>query len=751
MEPSAFLSYTHDDDSDGSIRAFKERLEIGAKLILGKPFKIFFDRDDIAWGASWDASIKNSLNDTTFLIPIITPSYFNSAPCRHELRTFLEREGSLKKTLVLAVHYIDVPELDSKTQPADDLIAAVWKRQWVDWRHLREASLNPQKKQAYTDLAKKIRRAIPTVTGANGVDAASTPPPTAAAAAAAARKYACLIGCGTFDATMSLEATATPKQNVADLEQALSALPGAPFQTTTLVDPVSDDVRTALQRVAQGATADDFVLIYYTGVASVSAEDGVCLVATNSKPTLLESAAVPLSWVRRRITDTIAARNVVVVLDCGYRALPAGQHTSIADALQSDLGKGKGKCLITASTAIDTNPEQLGERNSPFTKWLVKGLTSWQADQNQDGVITLDEIYSYVTSEANADVLALKPKKWDFELAEPGRIEIGRRAKKATAANPSRQTVEKFPQLEEIKVAYSVKRLIPFLGDGIYGSGPLSAFALLGGMAERSQIELTSDLSIATAAEYLQVQLSTGRGDESEKQARADFLADFLEILQQQSKSPDVLRRAVHDVVITKMTAPWMMVSATYDDVLERRLAQAGQPFVVLSHVLRAEQPELRGKILVRRHGQADADSKWEISAADNILLQDLASDGSYRVIYKVLGSPFLNQVPDPELGIDTVVVTESDHTLFLSYLDNERTKVPAMFAKPFKIGAMLFLGYNLDVWHYRLVARVFGKAPGKAYAVRQPTSAIEWRFWRALGVDVMPTDPETFAATLLV
>src|SRR5690242_7361435 len=71
MEPSAFQSYTHDDDSDGSIRAFKERLEIGAKLILGKPFKIFFDRDDIAWGASWDASIKNSLNDTTFLIPII--------------------------------------------------------------------------------------------------------------------------------------------------------------------------------------------------------------------------------------------------------------------------------------------------------------------------------------------------------------------------------------------------------------------------------------------------------------------------------------------------------------------------------------------------------------------------------------------------------------------------------------------------------------------------------------------------------
>jgi len=76
---------------------------------------------------------------------------------------------------------------------------------------------------------------------------------------------------------------------------------------------------------------------------------------------------------------------------------------------------------------------------------------------------------------------------------------------------------------------------------------------------------------------------------------------------------------------------------------------------------------------------------------------------------------------------------------------------VPDAVRRLFRDRTLLFLGYNLDVWHYRLVARVFGKAPGKAYAVRQPTSAIEWRFWRALGVDVMPTDPETFAATLLV
>jgi hypothetical protein len=63
-------------------------------------------------------------------------------------------------------------------------------------------------------------------------------------------------------------------------------------------------------------------------------------------------------------------------------------------------------------------------------------------------------------------------------------------------------------------------------------------------------------------------------------------------------------------------------------------------------------------------------------------------------------------------------------------------------------------MGYNLDVWHYRLVGHVFrkdGPAPAERtpFAVRQPTSAMEESFWRRLGADMIKTDSETFISAL--
>ncbi len=51
----------------------------------GKPFKVFQDRNDLEWGQNWQDRIENSLEEVTFLIPVITPSFFNSPACQKEL------------------------------------------------------------------------------------------------------------------------------------------------------------------------------------------------------------------------------------------------------------------------------------------------------------------------------------------------------------------------------------------------------------------------------------------------------------------------------------------------------------------------------------------------------------------------------------------------------------------------------------------------------------------------------------------
>ncbi|NUO84348.1 toll/interleukin-1 receptor domain-containing protein [candidate division KSB1 bacterium] len=149
QKPIAFLSYVHFDDQheNGRLTQFRERLSAEMRIQSGNEFIIFQDRDDIAWGQLWKERIEESLDEVTFLIPIITPSYFKSPTCRFELERFLEREKKLNRNdLILPVYYVDCPVLNEETKRSSDKLAeVVAARQYVDWRELRfEAFTSPQ-------------------------------------------------------------------------------------------------------------------------------------------------------------------------------------------------------------------------------------------------------------------------------------------------------------------------------------------------------------------------------------------------------------------------------------------------------------------------------------------------------------------------------------------------------------------------------------------------------------------------------
>ncbi len=82
--PAAFLSYAHLDDeaSGGVISRLRERLALAVSVAIGEKFEIFQDRDGIAWGQHWPGRLDEALEQALFLIPILTPAYFNSQPCR---------------------------------------------------------------------------------------------------------------------------------------------------------------------------------------------------------------------------------------------------------------------------------------------------------------------------------------------------------------------------------------------------------------------------------------------------------------------------------------------------------------------------------------------------------------------------------------------------------------------------------------------------------------------------------------------
>ena len=163
-EPVAFLSYVRSDDAHdfGRISELRRSLEGEVKIQTGHAFHIFQDRNDISWGEQWKERIESALRGVTFLIPIVTPSYFQSPACRSEFHTFLIREKELgEERLILPIYYVSCDEMDSDLDAADKIAAVLKARNWADWRGFRFTELtSPQLREQIASLAKAIKSTI---------------------------------------------------------------------------------------------------------------------------------------------------------------------------------------------------------------------------------------------------------------------------------------------------------------------------------------------------------------------------------------------------------------------------------------------------------------------------------------------------------------------------------------------------------------------------------------------------------------
>jgi len=163
--PAAFLSYSHfDDEHDGQyITQFRALLEREVRAQTGRDFMIFQDWRDIRWGDQWRQRIEETLDSVTFLIPILSPSFFASPECCREVKLFLEREQKLgRNDLILPVYYISSPLLsDAVAAQRDPVVQLFSSRQYADWRPLRLKSLKSQTvRRAVFGLAESICEAI---------------------------------------------------------------------------------------------------------------------------------------------------------------------------------------------------------------------------------------------------------------------------------------------------------------------------------------------------------------------------------------------------------------------------------------------------------------------------------------------------------------------------------------------------------------------------------------------------------------
>jgi parallel beta-helix repeat protein len=163
--PDAFMSYSRSDDQyeRQHLTLFRERLEGAVHQHTGMPFAIFQDTEGVLWGQDWRQRLDDSLATVTFLIPILTPSFFTSPYCRDEVDRFLKRERALSRNdLVLPVYYIETPFLDDPVDRAGDpLVVSLLAHQYADWRQLRFDPFDePVVRRELARLGRQVRDAL---------------------------------------------------------------------------------------------------------------------------------------------------------------------------------------------------------------------------------------------------------------------------------------------------------------------------------------------------------------------------------------------------------------------------------------------------------------------------------------------------------------------------------------------------------------------------------------------------------------
>lgn len=98
----AFFSFVERDDklSGGLLSQISERIGSEVSAFLGIDVKVYNFKSEIHAGTDWRKDIAEKIGAAPFLIPVITPFYFQSQPCREELSFYLrESADRLSKNL----------------------------------------------------------------------------------------------------------------------------------------------------------------------------------------------------------------------------------------------------------------------------------------------------------------------------------------------------------------------------------------------------------------------------------------------------------------------------------------------------------------------------------------------------------------------------------------------------------------------------------------------------------------------------
>jgi len=172
-----------------------------------------------------------------------------------------------------------------------------------------------------------------------------------------------------------------------------------------------DNIQSLLgTKLKRKASKEDTVIIFYAGHGAVEPDpsnpdgDGFekYLLPHDANLEDLYSTSISMNDIRTIFTRIRADRLIFIADTCysgasGGRTMVASKtRANLSDKFYERIAKGKGRVIISSCSANEVSKEDDNLQHGVFSYYMLEGLKG-RADQDGDGIITVSELFSYIS------------------------------------------------------------------------------------------------------------------------------------------------------------------------------------------------------------------------------------------------------------------------------------------------------------------------------------------------------------------
>jgi outer membrane biosynthesis protein TonB len=218
-----------------------------------------------------------------------------------------------------------------------------------------------------------------------------------------------------------LSALEGPGQDAEALRTVLAHKEIGGFDVRVALNSRVDTLRRTLESFFADRARDDLLLVHFSGHGLKDDDGQLYLAAADTQIDRLLSTGVDAAWVNR-LMNKCRSERIALFLDCCFAgAFTTGmaRRVGVDTAGVKEQFTGSGLFVITASDAMQYSFEggrQVGEppEPSPFTKALVDGLRTGEADRDEDGHVSINELFDFLEDRIRETSPSQTPTKSAF-------------------------------------------------------------------------------------------------------------------------------------------------------------------------------------------------------------------------------------------------------------------------------------------------------------------------------------------------